>query len=153
MKKALVSLAAAASLLGVGFAAPAYAATPAVSFTKIYFDSPGKDTGSNTSLNNEWVRLTNNTKKTVQLKGWTVRDKSSHVFTFKASYSLKPGARVYVHTGRGTNGKPDGNDVYWGSRAYIWNNTGDTATLKTGAGKVHDTCKWGQKAGRTKISC
>jgi len=149
LKKTLVSLMAAASLLGAGFAAPAYAATPAVSFTKIYFDSPGKDTGSNSSLNNEWVRLTNTSKSAVQLKGWTIRDRSNHVYTFKASYSLKPAARVYVHTGRGTNGKPDGNDLYWGSRAYIWNNTGDTATLKNASGKTVDTCKFGSKGPST----
>jgi hypothetical protein len=68
---------------------------------------------------------------------------------FGRLHSLKPGARVYVHTGRGTNGKPDGNDVYWGSRAYIWNNTGDTATLKNASGKTIDTCKFGSKGSST----
>ena len=43
----------------LGIAGPAQAATPAVQITKVYYNSPGTDTGSNTSLNAEWVRLTN----------------------------------------------------------------------------------------------
>jgi hypothetical protein len=32
-------------------------ASGAIRFAKIYYDSPGSDTGSNRSLNNEWVCL------------------------------------------------------------------------------------------------
>lgn len=31
-------------------------------------------------------------------------------------------------------------NVYWGSGNYIWNNTGDTATLRNASGKTVDTC-------------
>jgi len=83
----------------VAVTVPSYAAaTPAVSFTKIQFNSPGSDTRSNTSLNAEWVRMTNNTRSAIQLKSWTVRDKAGHVYTFKTSYSLGAGKRVYLHT-------------------------------------------------------
>jgi hypothetical protein len=60
------------------------------------------------------------------------------------------GGKVTLHTGRGENTKTS---LYWGSGNYVWNNTGDTATLKTSAGKTHDTCTWRQKTGRTKVSC
>jgi hypothetical protein len=146
VKKYLVAAAVAASLFGIGIGTPAYASTPAVSFSKIYVNSPGSDTRGNASLNAEWVRLTNNTKSTVQLKGWTVRDKSNHVFTVKASFSLKAGKLVYIHTGRGTN---NATNLYWGSGNYIWNNTGDTATLKNAAGKTIDTCKFGSTGSYT----
>jgi hypothetical protein len=49
---------------------------------------------------------------------------------------------VTVHTGKGTNGKPGAADRYWGSGNYIWNNTGDTATLRSATGKTINTCKF-----------
>ncbi len=46
-----------------------------------------------------------------------------------------------VHTGKGTQGSPGGH-FYWGSGNYIWNNTGDTATLRSPSGATMDTCTW-----------
>jgi hypothetical protein len=121
--------------------APGSAATGAVQLTKIQYDSPGTDTGSNTSINGEWVRLTNKTKKTINLRNWTVRDVAGHVYKFTTDHSLAAGKNVYVLTGKGTNGKPAGYR-YWGSSGYIWNNSGDTATLKDPTSKTIDSCKW-----------
>ncbi|GAB1694267.1 lamin tail domain-containing protein [Krasilnikovia sp. M28-CT-15] len=92
-------------------------------------------------LNNEWFRLTNKTSKTINLKGWTVRDASGNTYTFTGSYSLGAGKNVYVRTGKGTNGKPSVRDRYWGKRVYVWNNGGDTATLRFGTRTI-DSCKW-----------
>jgi hypothetical protein len=142
-KRFLVSAAVATSLLGIAVATPAQAAEAPVYFSKIYYDSPGSDTRSNASLNAEWFRLTNSTAKTIQLKGFTVRDASNHVYTF-GPYALPPRNSVTVHTGKGTAGKPIANDRYWGSGNYIWNNTGDTATLRTPAGKTINSCKFGK---------
>jgi Lamin Tail Domain len=137
--KFLVPLMAAAALIGVAVAAaPAQAATPSVTFNRVYVNSPGSDNRSNSSLNAEWARLKNNTSKSIQLKGWTVRDKSGHVYTF-GSFSLGSKKTVYVHTGKGTNNKTN---VYWGSGNYIWNNTGDKATLKNKSKSTIDTCSW-----------
>ena len=55
------------------------------------------------------------------------------------TFKLKPGASVTLHTGRGTN---SASHLYWRSTAYIWNNTGDTATLKNTVGTTKDTCSW-----------
>jgi hypothetical protein len=140
-KKVLIPLLVAVPLAGVGatvLSADA-ATTPAVSFTRIYFDSPGTDDRSNTSLNKEYVRVRNNTSKAIPLKGWTIRDRANHVFTFK-SVSLGSGQSIYVHTGKGTDGKPNSPDRYWQSGNYIWNNTGDGATLKNASAKTIDTC-------------
>ena len=49
---------------------------------KIWYNSPGSDTGSNASLNHEWVKLHNRTGFPVTMTGWTLRDAKNHVFTF-----------------------------------------------------------------------
>jgi hypothetical protein len=126
----------------LGVAGTAQAATPAVQITKVYYNSPGIDTGSNTSLNAEWVRLTNTRSYTINLKGWTLRDKASHVYTFTTNYSLGAGKRVYIHTGTGTNGSPDYQHRYQGRSAYVWNNTGDTAYVRNPSGTLIDSCSW-----------
>jgi hypothetical protein len=113
-------------------------AAPSVRLTRIYFDSPGSDTGSNKSLNAEWVRIKNFGATTRTLTGWTVRDTSGHVYKL-GTFKLKPGASVTLHTGSGTNTAAN---RYWRSSYYIWNNTGDTATLKNKAGTKIDACKY-----------
>lgn len=124
-------------------APPAPPQTPvgAVQFTRIQYDSPGKDTGTNASLNGEWFRLTNRTTATINLRNWTVRDAGGRVYTFSGNHSLGKGASVHVRTGKGTNGSPAGYR-YWGSASYVWNNGGDTATLRDGTRKTIDTCRW-----------
>jgi hypothetical protein len=125
---------------GIGIAATAEAATPAVTFSRFSYNSPGADNRSNVSLNAEYFRLTNNTSATIQLKGWTVRDKANHVYTFKAT-ALAARASLYVHTGKGTDAATN---KYWGSGNYIWNNDGDTAWLKNTKATTIDTCSWGK---------
>ena len=44
-----------------------------------------------------------------------------------------------IHTGHGSNTRKN---VYWGSGNYIWNNDGDTATLKRPGGTVADRCHY-----------
>ena len=148
MKKMLAVAGAAVALVAGGAAVPAFAATPSVQFTKVQYNSPGTDDRSTASLNNEWVRLTNTTKSTINLNGWTVRDKAGHIYTF-GSYNLGAGKRVYVHTGKGTDGKPDVQHRYQTSGAYIWNNTGDTAYVRNASGKAIDSCAWGSKGSVT----
>jgi hypothetical protein len=106
-------------------------AAGSVQFTKIQYHGPG-------GLNNEWARLTNRTAKTVSLSGWTVKDASGSTYTFTGNYSLGARASVTVHTGSGAN---TASSRYWGRSGYIWNNGGDTATLRAGA-KTIDSCKW-----------
>ena len=111
-----------------------------VQFSKIQFNSVGRDSGSNGSLNGEWFQLTNRTGRTIDLKSWTVRDAGGHAYTF-GSYSVRAGRTAYVHTGRGTNGRPQAHR-YWGRSGYVWNNGGDTATLRSNAGKLIDSCRY-----------
>lgn len=120
--------AAAAALLS---AAPAQAAG-ALKISKIYYNSPGTDNRSKSSLNAEYVVVTNGTAAPVQLKGYVLSDAENHRYTF-GSFTLGKGKSVKVHTGSGKN---TATDVYWGSGNYIWNNTKDTATLKKPSGAV-----------------
>ncbi|MGK5445696.1 lamin tail domain-containing protein [Micromonospora sp. URMC 105] len=149
MKQKLIGYAAAlATIVGgtLAVATPAQAATPAVQITKVYYNSPGTDNRSNSSLNAEYVKLTNRRSTTINLKYWTLRDKSNHVYKFAGDFRLASGASVYIHTGKGTN---TSTHRYWGSGAYIWNNTGDTAYLRNSAGTAIDSCSWGSSGSYT----
>lgn len=125
--------------------APAQAA-PAVLITKVYYDSPGSDTGSNKSLNAEYVRLTNKRSSVINLKGWYVRDKAGHTYKFTSDYRVGGGKSIYIHTGKGTN---TGTDRYWGRAAYVWNNTGDAAYLRNPSGTLIDSCSWNKRGSYT----
>jgi non-ribosomal peptide synthetase component F len=152
----IAAAAGAAVLATVAIALPADAATAVVQFTKIQYDSPGKDTRTNASLVNEYLRITNKSKSSVNLVKWTIKDAAGHTYTFP-SHTVGAGKTVYVHTGKGTNGKnpsgkPDAPHLYWNSGNYIWNNDKDTATLRSASGRVYDTCSW-KKPGSGATSC
>ncbi len=75
----------------------------------------------------------------MNLSGWRVRDVTGYTYTFSGTVYLKPGATVKIHTGKGTN---TAYHRYWGRGWYVWNNTGDKATLRNKAGTLKDTCAW-----------
>lgn len=133
----LAAAAVAALALAGTDALPASAASPAAGFGAIQYDSPGKDTRSNTSLNAEWVTVVNRTNKALDLNGWTLSDADRH--TYKLRIKLGSGKSVRVHTGMG---RDSASDVYWGSRAYVWNNDRDTAVLKDSRGRVVASKSW-----------
>jgi hypothetical protein len=140
MRKLIVAVAAvvAAVSAGVVFAAPAQAAGGVIIY-RAYYNSPGSDTGSNASLNAEYILLKNTATTPKWLNGWTLRDKANHVYKFPATM-INPGKYVYVRTGRGTN---NAGNRYWGLKWYVWNNTGDAAYLRNTAGTLIDSCSWG----------
>jgi hypothetical protein len=91
-----------AAVCGLAMLALVPAAGAAIKINKIYFDSPGSDTGLNSSLNAEWIRLKNTGSTGRYLTGWTIRDTSGHVYRF-GTYRLRAGYTVRVHTGSGSN--------------------------------------------------
>ena len=109
---------------------------------EIYYNSPGSDYGSNTSLNAEWIRLKNVCSTGKSLYHWTIRDVAGHVYTF-GTYTLKAYSYVKVHTGKGTN---TSTDRYWGKSWYIWNNDKDTAYLRNSAGTLMSSCAYNSTA-------
>ena len=149
MKRRSMTVAAATLLVGGllhGLTSPAQAAG-AIQFSGAQYNSPGSDTGSNSSLNGEWVRITNSSSAARVLTGWKLRDVTGYLFTFP-TFTLGAGKSVKVHTGKGTNTRTD---LYWRMTKYVWNNTGDRATLMNKSGVVIDTCSWGNGPGY--ISC
>lgn len=130
---ALTSVVAVGSLLALP--ATADGATPPIRLTKIYYNSPGSDTGSNTSLNAEYVRITNRSTTNRSLTGWTLKDKTGYTYRFP-TFTLKAGASVVVHTGKGT---ATATNRYYNKTWYVWNNTGDTAYLRDAAGTLRDS--------------
>ncbi|MGA8118113.1 MAG: lamin tail domain-containing protein [Actinocatenispora sp.] len=133
----------AAALISVlATSAPANA-TSTVHFTKIQYNSPGPDNGSPASLNAEYVTIKNTRSTSVSLQNWTVRDRVGHVYTFPA-FTLGAWKSVVVHTGKGTN---TATNLYWGRTAYVWNNTGDAATLRNSGNTTFDSCRWGNGPG------
>jgi len=136
----------AAAAIALGLIGPVTAATeaqalPAVMIYKIQYDSPGSDTGSNSSLNAEYVRVKNTTRSNRVLTGWTLRDKTGYTYRFPA-FTLKAGATVTIHTGKGS---ATAANRYYNLGWYVWNNTGDTAYLRTASGSLADTCAWTSK--------
>lgn len=100
---------------------------PNVSITYIEYDPPGSD------LEGEFVVITNASHEPVDLTGWTLIDEGAkHTYTFPP-FTLAGSAEVKLWTKAGVN---DANNLYWGSRRPIWNNTGDTAILRDANGNL-----------------
>ena len=95
----IACLLAAASIL---VATPAQAAPATVYIYKVYFDSPGSDRGSNSSLNAEYVVIRNGDNVSHSVSGWTVRDAAGHRYTFPDGFRLGAGKQAIIHTGDGT---------------------------------------------------
>lgn len=118
---------------------PAQAATPAIQITRVYYDSPGVDRRSNTSLNAEYVTILNTTRRAVDLEGWTLRDKTGYTYSFGSDVILGAHKKITVRTGRGQDGTTS---LHWGRGAYVWNNDKDTAYIRNPAGRLIDSCSY-----------
>ncbi|MEV5518267.1 lamin tail domain-containing protein [Streptomyces flaveolus] len=105
----------------------------------VQYDSPGRDDRSNRSLNKEWVEITNNSRRSINLDGWTLQDEDGHRYTFD-DYRLDGRSTVRVHTGRGRDADTD---LYQDRRNYVWDNRSDTATLRNDHGRFIDETSWG----------
>jgi len=95
----------------------------------VHADAEGND---NENLNDEYVTLTNRGESALDLEGWTVADEAGHSYEFGA-VTLDPGASVRLHTG---SGEDTATDVYWGRSGAVWNNDGDTVTVRAANGTV-----------------
>ncbi|WP_226021913.1 lamin tail domain-containing protein [Halomicrobium salinisoli] len=116
-------------------ASPSPTATPtseaaSLSIATIHADADGND---NENLNDEYVVFENEGTRSLDLGGWTVTDGAGHTYTFPSDFVLDPGAKVTVHTGSGTD---SATDLYWGAGSAVWNNAGDTVTVRTEGGTI-----------------
>jgi hypothetical protein len=142
----LAAAALSAAAITAAIAVPASAADPrphrqAVEISDVQYDSPGRDDRSNRSLNQEWVEITNNTRRSVNLDGWTLSDADGHTYTFD-HYRLGGRSTVRVHTGIGRDTRTD---LFQDRRAYVWNNDRDRATLRNDHHRFIDDASWGRR--------
>ncbi|MFE3167024.1 lamin tail domain-containing protein [Streptomyces sp. NPDC059224] len=114
-----------------------------VVISKVQYDSPGRDDRSNRSLNNEWVDITNATRRTVNLDHWTLTGGDGRRYTFR-HVRLEGRATVRVHTGVG---RDNARDVYQDRRGYAWDDRNDTATLRNDHARIVDQVSWGHRHG------
>jgi hypothetical protein len=124
--------------------AAAPSALAAVKFAKVQYESPGPDTGSNSSLNSEFVVIKNAGSSAISLRGWKLTDRRTAAeggnVTFKfPRFRLGAGKTVKVHTGSGANTR---SDLYWGRSTYTWGDDSDTAYLNKPSGRLADRCHW-----------
>lgn len=81
----------------------------------------------------EYVLIRNSGSSSVDMTGWKLSDHGNqHTFTFPR-FRLAPGAEVKLWT---RSGSANAGNLYWANRGAVWNNSGDTATLKDAAGVV-----------------
>ncbi|MFE0151807.1 lamin tail domain-containing protein [Nonomuraea sp. NPDC059007] len=147
MRPTTLLLACAAALIAT--AAPAQAAVPKIQLVKVYYDSPGVDRRSNSSLNGEYAVVRNTTRAALDLEGWTIADQTGYRYTFGPGQVLKAGKSLTLRTGRGTSGT---STVYWGRRAYVWNNDKDSAYVRDAGGRLVDKCSYNSSY-RDSVSC
>ncbi|MEU0429926.1 lamin tail domain-containing protein, partial [Streptomyces canus] len=111
-----------------------------VEISAVQYDSPGRDDRSRRSLNKEWVELTNTSRRTVNLDGWTLKNEDGDTYTFD-HYRLEGRATVRIHTGRGHD---TDNDLYMDRHNEVWDNHSDTATLRNDHDRFVDDASWGR---------
>ena len=142
----IAAFAALALNVAVG-ASGASAATSCVKINKVYYDSPGADTGSNASLNDEWVRLRSACNTTKDLLNFQVKDGAGNTYTFSSSFMLPVDGRVKIHSGKGTN---TATNRYWGRTTYVWGNTKDTVKLYDATHYIVQSCAYNSSAVNSK---
>lgn len=114
-----------------------------VVISDVQYNAPGPDTRSNRSLNGEWVDITNRSRHSVDLRGWSLRNSKGDKYTFR-HLRLNGRSTVRVHTGFGRDTR---RDVYQERSRHIWDNHSDRAVLSDRRGSVVDTESWGRGRG------
>jgi Lamin Tail Domain len=121
---------------------PSASAASWVGIHRIYYNSPGTDTGSNTSLNAEWIQLRNRCSTSRSLTNAKIKDAAGHTYTL-GRHALGGGRYVKVHTGKGSN---TATNRYQGRSWYVWNNDKDTAYLSNASGTRLDSCSYNNRS-------
>ncbi|MFH8080992.1 MAG: lamin tail domain-containing protein [Candidatus Aenigmatarchaeota archaeon] len=88
------------------------------------------------SYSTEWVEIINTGEAPVSLAGWTLQDASSNVYTFPQNFVLNSGAIVRVYSGAAYSTCVNSQTSLCWKASSVWNDSGDTATLKDDQGNV-----------------
>ena len=97
--------------------------------SQFHYDAEGND---NYNLNAEYVILNNLCTQSINLKGWTIKDEATHIYTF-SSFDLGVNSEVTIYTGSGQDTQTE---LYWKMTGAVWNNDGDTLFLRDNNGNL-----------------
>ncbi|QIO25029.1 lamin tail domain-containing protein [Haloarcula sp. JP-L23] len=104
--------------------------TGTLSIETIHADASGDE---RENLNDEYIVFRNTGDGPLDLGSWTVSDEAGKTYTVPEGYTLDAGATVTLHTGSGTD---TDTDLYWDAGSPVWNNGGDTVTVRNSNGDV-----------------
>lgn len=85
----------------------------------------------------EWIEIENN-GESIDLEGWRINDLGNHIYEF-GQFTLDSGAKVKIYSGDAYTSCSEDNETLCWTGSKIWNDSGDTATLKDPDGIVIDT--------------
>ncbi|MFB6082741.1 MAG: lamin tail domain-containing protein [Halorientalis sp.] len=106
--------------------------TGRLAIVDVHEDAAG-DRPDGENLTDEYVVFENRGDGALDLSGWTVSDAVDHGYRFPDGTVLDPGARLTLRTGRGAD---SATTLYWGRASPVWNNDGDTVTVRAANGTV-----------------
>jgi hypothetical protein len=94
--------------------------------------------------NNEYVEITRDNRfapATLDLSGFTLRNKAGDTFTFPAGFTLTTDrTSVRVFTGTGTN---TATELFWGQASGKWNNLVECVRFLNAANVLRNQAGWG----------
>ena len=100
-----------------------------IRITNIFYDGV-----VSSSEPDEYVEIRNYDSVPIQLQNWTLRDVANHIFTFP-NHVMQPDDVCRIYT---NENHPESCGFNYGSGSAIWNNSGDTATLRNSNGDFVD---------------
>jgi Lamin Tail Domain len=102
--------------------------------------------GVKRTQSDEYVEISCGASTAVDIAGWVINaGNRGQNFTFPAGTTLAPGQTIRVYT---DEIHPDTGGFSYGSRRAIWNDRGDTATLRDTVGAVVSQVTYGDKQPR-----
>ncbi|MGW1055899.1 lamin tail domain-containing protein [Streptomyces sp. NPDC002521] len=116
-----------------------------VYISSVQHNRQGRDDRANSSLNKQWVGITNSSRRAMNLDNWKLSDRDGHTYTFH-HVRLAGRATVRVHTGVGRN---TATDLYQDLRTRVWDVSADSATLRDAHGRIIDAVSWGRRSAQT----
>jgi hypothetical protein len=96
-------------------------------------DEIHEERGLGNDVEDESVTFRNTGDEPLDLSGWIVEKDSGQRFVFPDGWSLEAGRNVTVHSGRGSDTETD---VHWGATSAVWDDDGDTITVRTPDGRT-----------------
>lgn len=96
---------------------------------RVVADAPGDD---RENPNGEYAVLTNPTADPLPIGDWTVSDEADHTYTFPPTATVPTDGSVRLYSGSGTDSATE----FHRGNGPIWNNGGDTVTVRAENGTV-----------------